>query len=750
MNQHKPYIIPWDLETDYCHHGMPLSNGTLGALVWFQDNRVMLTINRADYWDHRGGTEWTEEITYERLKKHLLAGDFESAKAMFQPASMNGKEKRPTRLPMGRYELALKPGMMFQSAALHLDQAEANIVCKDAEGTQYRIRIHVLCDHPVIAVDAGGVIGKTEIKPSFDFPAVLEYYQQFDIAPGHRIGTDLAPGWIQELPEDPANAVLSAWRDDSLLIASVYGEQAAEAVNHAHAELDHLAGAGYEAWTAPSKRHWNELWAEGAAIELPDRELMNIYYMGLYRMLGSSAPGHIAPSAQGPWVEEYRMPPWSGDHHFNINVQECLWPAYASNLTGCLEPLFRMIDRWKPRLALNARYFLGITDGYMLNHSTDDRAKPTGGMWTGTIDHANTSWVAQLMWQYYAYTLDEAFLAEEAYPFMKRAMNVYLAMLEEEDGRYVLPITVSPEYGGSGPQALGRNSSFFLANVHFLCEKLLQAGEQLEPDAAFLTKLRDVQSRLPLYTAGEWQPMEWPRRNSVSEEEIYLWEGQPLEVGHRHHSHLAGIYPFDVIDMDDPVHRAIVDNSIKTWVDKGTGRWAGWSMPWASILHNRVGNADAAYLMLKLYEDVFMMKGYTSRHNGRFKGFTQFDGGDTMQVEASIAASAAVLEMLVQCSRGKVKLFAGIPKRMKNVSFGGIRAEGAFLISGQKKDGKVTWVKLFSEKGAVLTLANPFQGKASIRRGSQEVTVDGEWLHITTCAGEEIRLTPAPAEGGSL
>jgi hypothetical protein len=39
---------------------------------------------------------------------------------------------------------------------------------------------------------------------------------------------------------------------------------------------------------------------------------------------------------------------------------------------------------------------------------------------------------------------------------------------------------------------------------------------------------------------------------------IALWEGSALEEIHRPHSHLAGIAPFETLDLDDPAWQPIV------------------------------------------------------------------------------------------------------------------------------------------------------------------------------------------------
>lgn len=731
------YAMDWTLETDYCHEGIPLSNGIFGALVWFQEQTVMLTVNRADYWDHRGGTVWREDCTYERLKALLLAGDFEGARALFPTMTMNGKEKRPARLAMGRYELRLKPGVAIRSASLHLLEGEAAIrVRKDDEDRLIRISIPI--DRPMLLLAADvDLIDGVHPKPAYSFGKVKAYFDEFGIPAPMGIPSPEGGGWVQELPEDPACAVLAARSGSGIAIAAEYGDTSELALQAARAHLTETAPHGYMEALAGTKRHWRTLWEQAADISIPDREIGRMYYLGLYRMLGSSMPGKVAPTLQGPWAEEYRNPPWSCDYHFNINVQECLWPAYGSNLLDCLKPLFRMIEGWKPTLALNALRFAGIGDGYMLGHSVDDRGRPVGGMWTGTIDQANTAWVAQMMWQYARYAGDEDYMLNEVYPFMKKALNVFHAMMDKEGETYSLPVSVSPEYGGSSPEGLGRNSTFFLVNVHFLCEKLLELEGQYGLDPDYAAFAADIRAKLPAYTAGPRQFQEFGRKPGL---ELYLWEGQPLAESHRHHSHLAGIFPFDTMDMTDPVQNEIVSNSYKTWMDQGMGRWAGWSMPWASILHNRMGRPDMALLSLYLLKEVYMNKGYASQHNASYDGFCQFEGGETMQVEASIAAAAAVLDMFVQCIRGEIRVFSGLSSRFKDAAFSGIRAEGAFLLSGRKAEGKVRSVTVYSEGHGTLRLCNPYRGEAYIRRGGGVTRSVDERIVLELQAGETITI----------
>jgi alpha-L-fucosidase 2 len=734
-------VIEWDLQTQYCHHGIPLSNGVFGALIWFEDNKIMITVNRADYWDHRGGMKYTEACKYERIKELLLQGEFDSIKSLFQPETVNGFPLLPTRLPMGRFEYKLKPGVQIKSARLHLAQGEAEVtITHEHSDVSFRFMIEMK-ENVLIGKLDSHLIEEVIVRPSDQFPRVKEYYDSRGFTPSSLMGQEGVTGWIQTLPEDKPVAVASSHTQDGLFITALYGDDSQDAWQQVIRLFKHLKQNAYEQAIEQTRTMWMKLWKRTPSIQLSHTELESSYYMGIYRMLGNTMPGKLAPTLQGPWAEEFRMIPWSGDYHFNINVQLMLLPAYAANHLESVENLFRMLEQWKPIMEERARCFVGIEDGYMVSHATDDRGQSIGGMWTGVIDHANTSWIAQMMWQYYRYTLNEAFLLQEVYPFMKRALNVFRQMLEWNGTSYSLPISVSPEFGGDKEGTWGQNSTFFLTNIHFLCEKMIWISDTFQLDEDYAIEVKQLKQRVPVYTTGTWSGLEYGEINPICNEELILWEGQGLSVSHRHHSHLAGIYPFDVMDCASEREQAIVHNTYRTWVDKGMGRWVGWSMPWASIIHTRLGKRDMALFCLNILREFFTMKGYGTRHNSLHEGFTTYHGGEIMQLDAAISASAAIMEMLVHSKRDILYVFAGIPDRIADASFEDIRAEGAFLISGTKKCGVIEQILIYSEMGAELKLANPFDGKMMIKRSSQTEQFEDQVLVLTTVKGETITIT---------
>ena len=74
-------------------------------------------------------------------------------------------------------------------------------------------------------------------------------------------------------------------------------------------------------------------------------------------------------------------------------------------------------------------------------------------------------------------------------------------------------------------------------------------------------------------------------------------------------------------------------------------------------------------------------------------------------------ATQAVNDMLMSSYGGVLRLFSVWPQG-QDASFEGLRAKGAFVVSGAVAGGVVAPVRLVSEVGAQATLASPWQGQA--------------------------------------
>ncbi len=655
--------VTWEFPRNgNCHEGLPFSDGKTGVLVWGGGETVNLTLGRSDLWDHRGGYDWTEEQNYTNILAAVATRDNATLKNLFRnevPAGWGGKYN-PYMLPLGRVVVTL-PGRELKSGWLDPMTGLGALTCTD--GTELSLAMSTARGVFSVGYPAGLAVSVAS-RPATD----TRVYENVLKARGfvRAVTADAvdAGGFTWSLPADVPAWV--SWRksDTALSIRTGRGEaQPCAAVPHETVRADSLA-------------QWTAFWREGARVKVPDPVIQRLFDYGMYRFGAMTHPEGIPAGLQGPWLEDDRLVPWNGDYHFNINVQECYSPAYRGGHFKNLLPLFRMVLGWRDRLRDNARKFCGIDNGYTLPHSVDDRGVCIGGFWAGTIDHGSTAWVATMMYRYVKYSGDDAFLRSDVYDFMKGAMNVYRALMVERDGRLSIPMGPSPEWGGSDvTKAVGADPSFQLAAAHRLARDLIDAAKRLgeKPDPMWL----DVERRLPPYTADETG--------------ILLFEGTRLTESHRHHSHMAALYPFDTLDLSDADTRRVVDRTFDAWVKKGTGWWSGWCVPWAAILNIHAGSAERAVGLLHDWDTYYCDEGHGSHHDSVRKGFTVFiNGRNVMQMDGQCAATTAVMELLAHETNGKVEFFKGCPDAWKDVSFENLRLSDGRRVSGRRLNGKVT------------------------------------------------------------
>jgi len=708
----------WHFPLPRPHTGIPLANGVQGLLVW-GDETLRITVARAGFWDHRGGSPFRAGITYREVRRLVEARDEAGLLERFQGS------RYPYQIGGGRLEIAFPEGCRPVSGSLEADRIVVTL--ENASGARHEVGIYQAMDEELLWLEGVPDDARVSLRPSWDW--VGETLAAREVAPPERWETVDGGGFIQRLPEDAPLQV--RWRrvERRLTLQTALGAEA----------LFPVTTASLEAARERAVNWWRGYWASVPRVSLPDATLAEALQLGLSKQAGLTTPGGVAATLQGAWMEDDALPPWSNDYHFNINVQLVYGPALPTNRPEHLLPLWEMIRQWLPTLRQNGERFFERPGALMLPHAVDDRCQVIGHFWAGTIDHACTAWVAQMAWQHYRYTLDETFLRELAWPLLVGAFEGYDAMLEkvpEGDGwRYCLPLSVSPEFNASKLEACGRDASFQLAAAH----RSIIAEDP---------RWSEVAAHLPPYTLCAPEGVE-------NFHPIGLWEGQPLGESHRHHSHLASIWPFATIDPFDPRHRRVIGDSLLQWTTEGAGNWTGWCIPWASILCTRCGLPDAALLWLHWAIALFTNEGRGSLHDVAFSGagglgqlelrdetFRRPENArELMQMDAGMATLTAILEMLVYCRDEEIVVMERLPRQWHELRFEGIRTEGAFLVSGEVARRRVVSIRVRSEKGGRLRLRHSMRGSYETARGKG--TLAGTLFEHDLEAGEEVILKAA-------
>ncbi|MBT3341661.1 MAG: hypothetical protein HN404_01575, partial [Gemmatimonadetes bacterium] len=322
-----PGTYDWEFPLPRTHTGMLQGNGRLGLMIWGEGSILRLTLGRADLWDHRGGLPWTQKQSYGNIRDCLEREDEAQLRELFEETDRpEGVPRRPSVIPIGRLELEFGRGVELTSGTLNT--ADGTVTVRLEKGRRHfdvSILLDMDADLACICVPTGLSLPKVKRLPAWKW--VGDELAAISFQPPQRFASKDATGWFQMLPVDPGVCVGYRWEDRSLLVGVSRGDSKSEAQQATIALLATGWPGSDEKLQRRIERWWKGYWRTAAKLDVPDENLAFLYDYGMYKFAGLTQPDGVAATLQGPWIEEYQMPPWSSDYHFNINVQMCYWPA---------------------------------------------------------------------------------------------------------------------------------------------------------------------------------------------------------------------------------------------------------------------------------------------------------------------------------------------------------------------------------------------------------------------------------------
>ena len=708
----KTIPVKWD-------EALPIGNGMLGALIWQKGNSLRFALDRADLWDLRTVKEFeSPNFKFSWVIDQVKKNDYKPVQELMDVPY--DRDATPTKIPAGAIEFDIPGINEVEYANLYLDNAVSEIKWKN--GIKLTSFVNAASSYGWIKIE--GL--EKEIKPRMDPPPFSneEIEAQSNSGPE---GNDLKrlgyPGpsiasnrneiiYTQKCYDNYEFKIRTAWQYIGKTLYCIWTITTSRPYplfkDSKDLAVKDITAKNYESNYNSHVKWWNGFWNK-SSIKVPDSTLETQWYREMYKLGSSSRKGAPPITLQAVWTaDNRRLPPWKGDFHNDLNTQLSYWPSYSSNHLDEAEVFidWLLLNRQKA-LDYTKKYF-GV-DGINFPGVLTLTGDPMGGWIQYSLSPTISAWLAHHFYLQWRYNMDMKFLESKAYPWIKQTAEFIENLSVLENGKRKLPISSSPEINDNSISAwFKETTNYDLSLIRWLYNA---AGEM----ALALNNKED---------AKRWNKSlsEWPEL-ALLNNSLLVAPGYELKESHRHFSHLMSIHPLGLIDWETGNGKEIINASLKYLETKGTALWCGYSYSWLASMYARAMNGDKAAEALKIFATCFCSpnsfhlngdQSKTGKSSFTYRPFT---------LEGNFAFAEGLQEMLLQSQHNLVRIFPAVPSTWKDISFNKLRAEGAFIISAEMKKGKTNSVTVYSEKGGIVKIANPF--------GIADIKIDGKYKSKT-------------------
>lgn len=493
-----------------------------------------------------------------------------------------------------------------------------------------------------------------------------------------------------------------------------------------------------------STQIWRDYWNK-SGVKLDDELLEQTWYHNLYFFNCAVKEGVNCPGLFANWSYNRIGTAWHGDYHLNYNTQQPFWLCFSSNhleknlaYVSLIEFLMDVSRIWaKEYYQLPGAYF--PHSAFPVDMTMNPYPVPHWG-W----EICETPWAVQGLWWHYLYSQDKEYLKNRAYVPIKEAVEFLVAYMKRPEARgsqwndekyHIFP-TIPPELYALRPGfKYNYDCTVDLTLVKFIFKAFREAAKTLErenDEKELLADVNDILNHFPDY----------PTALSEKNGKVFVSvPGEHDQVVYNVPNALITVFPGEDHGLhSDKETFEIVKNTFRNQQNEG-----GNELVFMNLQAARIGMLDLEKFKRQI--NYCLTPNGTAADmvlqvHGRYRDMSNYGFMKNMGIWfENFSLPVVINECLMQSYDGTIRLFPNWPIG-KNAEFHNLRAAGAFLVSAEMKNGKVTGIEIISEAGSSLTIILPWEmgGTMISRKGKSKIM--SNVVEMETDKGERISFRP--------